>query len=376
MIFELRQYDKTLMTFDYENLPLAGESVKILSINEESKYLLPIGMEFNERGVISWLKSRVIPKNREYVDTVLSKMGLSSNDTIGIIKICKGLSLNDSYWVVEEGFEGRFKDFNLYENNFTRTLSLIAYTGHGSMTARGFTSSPEFTTNGMLKKCWRRIKGKIYLFKGGTSGASNAGKEPYSEFYASQIATTMGMKHVDYTLSKWKGVLSSVCELFTDVNTSYVPIWRLVEKNSLIEIANKLNSYGEEIYNEFVDMLVFDALIFNTDRHTGNFGLLIDNKTNRVIAFAPIFDNGLSLFNYAMDDDLKNILEYSKTRKPALGGSYEEIVKNFITERQKAKLRKMINFKFKKHSRYNLDSKRLKTIEEFLQLRIRELLDF
>lgn len=41
MIFELRQYDKSLMTFDYENLPLAGESVKIISINEGVKHLLP-----------------------------------------------------------------------------------------------------------------------------------------------------------------------------------------------------------------------------------------------------------------------------------------------------------------------------------------------
>ena len=186
----------------------------------------------------------------------------------------------------------------------------------------------------------------------------------------------MGIKHVDYTLSKWKGVLSSVCELFTDIDTSYVPIWRFVEKSSLIQIANKLKSYGEEIYNEFVDMLVFDALIFNTDRHTGNFGLLIDNKTNEVVGFAPVFDNGLSLFNYAMEDDLENISEYSKTRKPALGGSYEEIVKNFITEREKAKLRKMINFKFRKHARYNLDNKSLKIIEKFLQSRVRELLDF
>lgn len=376
MRFELRQYDKTLMTFDYENIPLAGESLKIISVVEEEKDLLPIGMDLTEKGVISWLKSRVIPKNREFVDTVLSKMGLSSNDTIGIIKICKGLSLNDSYWVVEEGFAGKFEKYNLYENNFTRTLSLIAYTGHGSMTAKGFTSSPEFTTNGMLKKCWRREKGKIYLYKGGSSGFANTGKEPYSEFYASQIASAMDIKHVDYTLSKWKGVLSSVCELFTDIDTSYVPIWRFVEKSSLIEIADKLKSFGEEIYNNFVDMLVFDALIFNTDRHTGNFGLLVDNKTNKVKSFAPIFDNGLSLFNYAMEDDLNSLSEYSKTRKPAIGGSYEEIVKSFITERQKTKLRKLINFKFKKHSRYNLDNKRIKQIEKFLQVRIRELINY
>ena len=92
-------------------------------------------------------------------------------------------------------------------------------------------------------------------------------------------------------------------------------------------------------------------------------------------AFAPIFDNGLSLFNYGMDEDLNDLSNYSKTRRPAIGGSYEEIVKTFITERQKSKLRKMINFKFKKHVRYNLDNKRLKQIEKFLQIRVRELIE-
>ena len=376
MKFELRHYDDVLIKFDYENLSLSGERLEILYLNENKKDLLPIGLKLNEKSIISWLKSRVIPKNREFVDTVLARMGLSSHDTIGIIRVCKGLSLNDSYWVVEDGFDGKFKDYNLYENRFTRALSLIAYTGHGSMTVRGFSSSPEFTTQGMLRKCWRRENGKIYLYKGGTSGAANTGNEPYSEYYASQIAMQMGINHIDYNLKKWKGVLSSVCELFTCIDISYVPIWRFVEESSLMDIANKLKEYGQDVYDEFVDMLIFDALICNTDRHTGNFGLLVDSKTNDVISYAPIFDNGLSLFNYAMDDDLANLDEYAKTRMPALGGTFDEIVKEFITDRQKAKLRKMINFKFKKHSRYNLPPRRLAIIEKFLQKRVRELLAF
>ena len=132
----------------------------------------------------------------------------------------------------------------------------------------------------------------------------------------------------------------------------------------------KLDKY----YDDFIDMLIFDALIFNTDRHGGNFGLLVDNKTNKPIALAPIFDNGLSLFNYAMDDELEEIEKYSKTRGSAFGVAHIEIAKEFITSRQKAQLRKMINFKFTKHARYNLSAQRLKKIEAFLQKRVQELL--
>ncbi len=375
MKYKIKQFDDVLLAFEIERQELGELEYHIVYVNSDKKYLLPIGLEVTGSGIEKWLSSRVIPKNREYVDQILSRSGLSHNDTMGIINICKGLSLNDSYWVIEENFNGKFADYNLYENKFTRVLALIAYTGYGSRTKSGFTSSPEYTTNGTLKKCWRRINGKIYLYKGGTSGGANTGNEPYSEFYASQIAQVMGLNHIDYNLAKWKGTLCSTCELFTSKEVSYVPICRFLEKCTLRAVADFLKNLGSEFYDPFVDMLIFDALIFNTDRHFGNFGLLVDNATNKPIGFAPIFDNGLSLFNYAMDEDLKDLDKYSKTRQPAYEGvTYEEIVKQFVTERQKSQLRKMINFKFKKHSRYNLPRKRLETIEKFLQKRTQELL--
>lgn len=375
MTYELRQYDDILLTFEVERSSLGEISYSIDWVDESRKHLLPVGMEVSDDGLGKWLSSRVIPKNREFVDRILARSGLAHNDTMGIINLCKGLSLNDSYWVVEKGFKGKFENYNLYGNSFARTLALIAYTGYGSVTRRGFTSSPEYTTNGMLRKCWRRIKGKIYLYKGGTTGGANTGNEPYSEFYASQIADRMGVHHVIYNLARWKGMVCSTCELFTDIDTSYVPIYRFVNDCTLTKVSQFIKELGGQFYDEFVDMLIFDAIIFNTDRHFGNFGLLVDNKTNKPKAFAPIFDNGLSLFNSAMPDDLENIDNYSKTIGPVFEGvTYEAIVREFITERQRAQLRKLINFKFKKHSKYNLSAERLKILEQFLERRVGQML--
>ena len=95
-------------------------------------------------------------------------------------------------------------------------LALVAYTGAGQ-TKQVFTTSPELTTNGMLPKAWRFIEEDgIYLYKGGTSGASNAGREPFCEYYASQIAEVMGLNAVHYDLENWKGITASKCKLFTD----------------------------------------------------------------------------------------------------------------------------------------------------------------
>ena len=132
-----------------------------------------------------------------------------NNDTKGIIDVCKGLSLNDSYWVVPEGFEGTFAQYNLYENRFSEMLALVAYTGAGQ-SRQAFTTSPELTTGGMLPKAWRVVEQDgIYLYKGGTTGASNAGREPYCEYYASQIAQTMRLNAVHYDLENWKGITAS-----------------------------------------------------------------------------------------------------------------------------------------------------------------------
>jgi len=370
----LKQYDSDLLSFDLKMEGLDGFVCTILEKNAKNTHLLPIGLTLTDAGLLSWLKSRVIPKNREFVDKILSVYGLHHNNILGIIKLCLGLSLNDSYWVVPEDFDGKFKDYNLYENNFEKALSLIAYTGYGSVRPSAFSSSPEFTTNGNLRKGWRRIGGKIMLYKGGSSGGANTGNEPYSEFYASQLADEMGLNHVSYGLAKWKGTLCSTCKLFTDIDHSFIPAWRSFPDKKLSEIAAELKSMGNDFYQPFCDMMVFDALTYNTDRHLGNFGLMVNNKTNRPYAFAPIFDNGLALFPAAMPDDFANLETYARSRTPIFGASFDELAAAFITDRQRKRLRKLIDFQFIRNKNYNLPAWRLKTLERFLQQRVGAML--
>lgn len=375
VIYELKHFDTAIIKFSLEYDSLKGTICEVVWSDESRKALYPIGLEANPKSVLSWLRSRTVPKNRGYVESLLASMNLADNDLIGIINICKGLSLNDSYWVVEDGFDGKFDDYNLYDHEFLKALSLIAYTGYGSVKAKGFTSSPEFTTNGMLRKGWRKIKDKIYLYKGGTEGAANSGKEPYSEYYAAQLAHAMGLKHIDYSLASWKKSICSVCEIFTSKDVSYVPIWKFGDFPTVVDVANYLKTLGDDYYNDFVDMMIFDALIYNTDRHQGNFGLLIDSGTNKPISLAPIFDNGLGLFPYAMDNDLENLSAYAKTRTSAFDVSFDAIAKKYISDRQRAQLRKILNFKFVSNRTYHLPAKRVKVLEQFIKNRAMELLN-
>ena len=255
----LRLYDTDLLTFSLSEHGIEGLKAEIHEINQAERSLFPLDMELSDAGLLKWLQRRVIPKNRAYVAEILKTFGLNVNDTKGIIDVCKGLSLNDSFWVVPYGFAGTFAQYNLYENRFSEILSLVAYTGIGQSDA-AFTTSPELTTNGMLPKGWRFIEGDgIYLYKGGTSGAANTGNEPYSEFYASQIAQVMGLHAVRYELENWKGILASRCKLFTDIDTAYIPIGRIVQEGGLKACLEYYEKIGPEAYEEIKSMLVFDA---------------------------------------------------------------------------------------------------------------------
>jgi len=375
MSYILKHFDNSLTKFNITSSGIKGLSVEIIKSYEKSKVFFPIDLELTNSGLMLWLKRRIIPKNRAFVQIFLAKLGLNVNDIKGIIDICKGLSLNDCYWVVDDNFEGTYNKFNLYDNRFDQTLSLIAYTGYGDTQKSEFASTPELTTDGMLPKCWRRMKDdKIILYKTGSSGAANAGNEPYSEYYAFQIAEAMGLNAVKYNLNQWKKQLCSTCELFTSKEFAYIPTGRIVTNGGWVSVIDYYKLLGKRFYDSLLDMLIFDAVICNEDRHFGNFGLIVDNKTNTIVDTAPIFDNGLSLFNYALKDDLYNVDAYAKTRLMANSQDFLTFTKEVITREQKKKLEKLINFKFKKDKSYNLPASRLEIIEIFVQKRVQELL--
>ena len=378
MNYILKHFDINIIKFKFISTLRAGTQLEIVEIYEKNKTFFPLNLDLENSAILSWIKSRTIPKNREFVYKILLELNLSFDDIEGIVNISKSLSLNDCYWIVQEDFQGNFSDYNLYDNDFNKTLSLLAYTGYGSVKQQGFISSPEFTTNGILAKAWRKNPQKregIFLYKSGSKGCANCGKEPYSEFYAYQIAQKMGLDITPYSLGKWKGEVNSICELFSSKAYSFVPIYRLVTEGSWDAVLAYYQELGDEFYEALVDMIIFDVIIVNTDRHFGNFGLLVDNKTNKIVKPAPIFDNGLSLFYDAMDDDLERVDEFAQTKSMKNAGDFMTFATSIVTNREKKRVRKLINFEFEKHSTYNISAKRLKTIEAFIQRRVKRLLE-
>lgn len=349
--------------------------IEIDKIMDESK--LPFGFT----NIQSFIRSRKPPSNREFVESLLA----SVPDTLfpgEFLRITLGLSLNDTYWFVNSDYPDlEWDKYNLYSNPFSEALSRVAFTGY-SHRVKGLTISPEFTTNGMLKKCWTIRDSKIILYKGGTSGASNTGFEPYSEYYSCQILDKLDIPHIKYNLEQFHGELVSTCECFCNENLSYTPIYTLMTREELETsdvyqaLDDRMRHFGER---EFKDMFLFDYVTHNYDRHLGNFGMYYDPDTKEILGQAKVYDNGAGLLAYGTVSDLnqgKLDMNWINDRNYMSGITFDNALQYLIDNEMKEKARKLINFKFKKHENYNLNDNRLKALEEFIKGQVEKVLDY
>lgn len=129
--------------------------------------------------------------------------------------------------------------------------------------------------------------------------------------------------------------------------------------------------YGRDRYG---DLMIFDALICNKDRHLGNFGYLIDNNTGSYLKPAPLFDNGFSLLYGAAKSDMDNLPEYIS----AITGKYLDFdlaARLFVQPRHIPKIRKLLNFHFLKHPKHNVSDDTLHKMSTLIQLRAKKILE-
>lgn len=299
-IYQLSNKDEVLLEFvDTKKL---RDRFQIYLLSNK----LPIVMR-DDVDLDNWINKRVIPTNREHLEKVLESLEKSNSDKFEILCINHACSLNDTFWIKKKSENLIFNDVSLY-NGFKDSLGIVSFFGNTSSLG-GNLKTPETTTQGMLSKAWRLVDDNIWLYKSGTRGYANAGKEIYSEYIASQISKILGFNYVDYELTTWNEVHCTRCKLFTSEEIGFLSMSDYL--NSKIG-GSKSWTYKkvlEELPTDFIeglnDIVFFDYLIENKDRHFSNFGLLIDNDTQRVLNLAPIFDNGFSLLNFYLDSELQ-----------------------------------------------------------------------
>lgn len=314
----------------------------------------------------AFIENRRAPKQRENIEKLLK---LSGCDTIyGWLSITHALSLIDTYWVKPVDSELSWENVSLYTHEFNEVVAKTAFEGglHGYNLS---TTSPEYGTDGSFAKCWIRENGIIKLLKRGSSGARNAGLEPYSEFYTSQIARELNLNHVDYGLRKHADKVCSVCDAFTSESVGYLPFFAVgYQINTIMSIIEVYKRYG--LKKEITDMFIFDAVIFNEDRHKGNFGFVIDNDTNAILGMAPLFDHNVAMLCYAEQEDFDRIDEYLEGKGPRIGNDFVEVARALLYPEMRKKLQSLKGFVFERHPKINLPEERLVILEHLINRQI------
>ena len=137
-------------------------------------------------------------------------------------------------------------------------------------------------------------------------------------------------------------------------------------------------SLGDEFVQSLNEMIVFDALICNTDRHFGNFGVLTDSHTNRILKPAPLFDHGNSLFNFAGEENwqLEDLLdEYAGTLLPCVYEDYFQEAASVLDAGIREKLRGALDFRFADEGKLRYPRKKRELLERQIQKRASRILN-
>lgn len=314
--YELMNKDNVLLEF-IKTDTLEGQ-FKI--IKEYENVTRPYLIEKDSKELDTWFNNRAIPTSREHIDRVLLSLNLDSKERFNLLLINHGTSLNDTYWIRiknELNIDGeilKWNDVNLYKG-FKENLGIISFFGNTSSLG-GKIKTPELTTQGMLRKAWRIIDDDIYLYKGNTYGYANAGNEMYSEIVAFQVADLLGLDYVKYEMVKWNDIECVRSKLFTSEQFGYLTMTEYLTRELGSKIKWRYDDICKVIPKECVsqlnDLMVFDFIIENKDRHFSNFGFLVNNDTGKIKGLAPIFDNGYSLLNFEMEEDIINY-DYNKS---------------------------------------------------------------
>lgn len=181
---------------------------------------------------------------------------------------------------------------------------------------------------GSEEKLGITIENEHYIVKFRKNSESGLLNNHLSEHIGSNIFNMIGETAQITMLGLYNGREVVVCKDFNNEDETFIPFNGVGESSlerdrelyqysyediiNMLE-ENKKNTNVKETVEKFWNMFIIDALIGNFDRHGANWGF---TKKDGKYGFAPIFDNGSSLFPRRNNDELlKEVLDNEEKMK-------------------------------------------------------------
>lgn len=289
------------MLLMHENTPVAevimqlGHIIRVTKVYNE--ILLPPGTKKVNRGNLaifmeSWQKERAIPYNRQCLDQYTSYFETS---ILEAAQIFGSLSLTDHYWFKEETNNEKWEKICFQKNGFSNHLAdyILLQKKAGKPLP-----VPDANTDGVLQKLWINTSSGPVLYKYGDYGNDcNCNLLSANEIVGTRIGNLMEIPVVQYKIARLpdEDIPVCACESFVQDSSEFITAAQL-QKDHMGESFDLYTVMSKMGFKENLDqMILFDFLLHNKDRHLKNFGFERDAGTLEINRFSPLFDQGSCL---------------------------------------------------------------------------------
>ena len=239
-----------------------------------------------------WCATRLLTLDRKYAKEILNSLGMkqavTDKDRAEVAITYHALCITDVYWVRELREKATYAEINLYDHSLSDAFVDVALRGRAltaqnAQTLNKYDTAGDLATAGLAPKAWIRRNGVFWLLKDGDP------REVEAELLASQIARCFDVEQVLYEPESYQGQRVSASRLMTTKESSIVPmefvdVYAANEGRESMDYVNQLDPRGYHMMN------IVDYLVGNTDRHWGNWGFWVDNRTNKMIRLHALMD--------------------------------------------------------------------------------------
>jgi len=282
-----------------------------------------------------WCSSRVLTLDRQYAKEILNSVGAkqatTDRDRAMIAISYHALSLTDVFWIKPDREKVVFSDLSLYRHSLSGAFIDVSLRGKpltvqnaelvGAADAAG-----DLGTQGVSPKAWIREKDTFYLLKDGEI------RDVETELLASKIVRCFKVENVPYEPAQFEGTKVSKSQIVTSEAVSLVSMEAVdvfCANHDLDRDAFVLKKDGYSYHM----MNLVDYLVGNTDRHWGNWGFLVDNRTNRFQKLHPLMDFNKSFLAYdSMDGARCQTNKKNQTQSEAALEAVQAVGLNQIAE--------------------------------------------
>jgi len=253
--------------------------------------LLPLylGRTGNVEG---WLEQRAIDPHRANSRLLKKALRLENKDDISTVLQYNAATITDTYWVKSPDSHLTYDDVRFRENHF----DLLALRGDPDSFNRQPSRTPELTNTGSFEKCWRLIDDKWWMYKSGNAS------EQFTELFSCHLAKVLGIPAAIYEKD---GNYVRTLDFTDGASVNFETAFSIIgDEADYGKIYRTLKEFDSGVADAYVQMLFFDGLIFNMDRHEHNFGVLRDTETGKTLGLAPLYDHNIALITRGFPSDV------------------------------------------------------------------------